>query len=318
MRPHSGRSYFFGMDIAGLGGNVADIRPIAEYKRFIPMKGIHPRKEGLQTFGYRLQGSFITGWGGKTAPPFERFFQGGDTDLRGFDIRAAGPVALISDKQTVPLTNPDGSTVLADPNNPNAGAWPVTVPITRLVYPGGDTSLVSNLEYRIPIVGPVTFAFFTDTGMNMAVRQSQLRLSDQQVSALDSTPFGCPTQPIVTFSPSTGETITCPDSESLKFSQNLTPAAHTNYVVRMSTGVELQVILPVVNAPFRIYYAYNPLRVDTTAPAPSRITCDMFPTGCTTGTAGNNTYLNAIATYNPSYKILEPRKTFRFTVATTF
>ena len=28
MRPHKGRSYFIGMDIAGLGGSVADIRPI--------------------------------------------------------------------------------------------------------------------------------------------------------------------------------------------------------------------------------------------------------------------------------------------------
>ncbi len=28
--------------------------------------------------------------------------------------------------------------------------------------------------------------------------------------------------------------------------------------VRTSTGLELQVIMPVVNAPFRIYYAYNP------------------------------------------------------------
>ena len=48
------------------------------------------------------------------------------------------------------------------------------------MYPGGDTSIVSNLEYRIPIVGPVTLALFVDSGMNMAVRQSQLRLSDSR------------------------------------------------------------------------------------------------------------------------------------------
>ena len=30
---------------------------------------------------------------------------------------------------------------------------------------------------------------------------------------------------------------------------------------RASTGLELQVLLPVVNAPFRVYFAYNPLRV---------------------------------------------------------
>jgi outer membrane protein insertion porin family len=314
MRPHKGRSYFIGMDIAGLGGSVADIRPVAEMKQFIPMKGLHPNKEGLQTLGFRLQGSFITGFAGKTAPPFERFFQGGDTDLRGFDMRAAGPVAYISDKTTVSLTNPDGSIVYADPNNPKAGAWPVTIPINRLVYPGGDMAWVGNVEYRIPIVGPVTIALFADTGMDMAVRQSQLRLSDVQVSALDNQPFGCPNTPVVTMSPNGSETVTCTGTQYLAFNQNLTPIAHTNYAVRMSTGAELQVILPVVNAPFRIYYAYNPLRVDTTSTSPDRITQNMFPANG----AGYYTYLNSIATYNPGYKLLEPRKTFRFTVATTF
>ncbi len=306
MRPHSGRSYFIGMDIAGIGGNVADIRPISEFKQFIPMKGIHPRKDGLQTLGIRLQGSFITGYGGKTAPPFERYFQGGDTDLRGFDIRAASPIALISDKVAVTLTNPDGNPVPKDPNNARAGSATVTVPISRLVYPGGDTSLVSNVEYRIPIVGPVTFALFADTGMNMAVRQSQLRLSNQQVDQLQATPFGC-----TGYDPSFQ---TCLGTQFLKFDKDLKPVPHTNYIVRMSTGAELQVILPVVNAPFRVFYAYNPLRVDTPAPAPDRLTRDMFPAGA----AGEFTYLNTIATYNPSYRIREPRKTFRFTVATTF
>ena len=70
----------------------------------------------------------------------------------------------------------------------------IEVPIQRLVYPGGDTSIVGNVEYRIPIAGPVTLALFVDTGMNMAVRQSQLRLSDQLVNQLNNTPFGCPTR----------------------------------------------------------------------------------------------------------------------------
>jgi outer membrane protein insertion porin family len=262
----------------------------------------------MQTLGYRLQASFITGYAGKTAPPFERFFQGGDTDLRGFDIRSASPTALIADQVKVTLTNPDGSVVPGDQNNPRVGPYTITVPITRLVYPGGDTSLVGNLEYRIPIVGPVTIAIFDDMGMNMAVRQSQLRLSDQQFDQLDVTPFGCPTavaQP--------NGTVTCQGTQSLQFSQNIVPLAHTNYVLRMSTGLELQVILPVVNAPFRLYYAYNPLRVDTDAPQPT-LTRDMFPAGG----AGEYTYLNTIATYAPSYLIREPRKTLRFTVATTF
>ena len=56
--------------------------------------------------------------------------------------------------------------------------WAVTVPIQSIVFPGGDTSFVSNLEYRIPLVGPVNLAPFVDTGMNFAARSSQLRISD--------------------------------------------------------------------------------------------------------------------------------------------
>ena len=31
--------------------------------------------------------------------------------------------------------------------------------------------------------------------------------------------------------------------------------------IRTSTGLELQVMMPVVNAPFRLYWAYNPTLV---------------------------------------------------------
>jgi outer membrane protein insertion porin family len=313
MRPHRGHSYFAGIDIAGIGGNVADIRPIGEFKKFIPMKGLHPNKLGMQTLGIRLQGSFITGYGGKTAPPFERFFQGGDTDLRGFDVRSVSPTALISDKTTVALINPDGSTVPLDPNNSRLGPYTVTVPIQRLVFPGGDTSLIANVEYRIPIAGPVTFALFADSGMNMALRQSQLRLSDQLTSQLDTTPFGCSGN-VVTVVNGQNIIANCSGTQHQQFSQDITPLAHTNYVLRMSTGAELQIILPVVNAPFRLYYAYNPFRVDTEAPQAGLLTRSMFPAG----EAGTTTYLNTLATFNPSYRIREPRKTFRFTVATTF
>jgi outer membrane protein insertion porin family len=82
----------------------------------------------------------------------------------------------------------------------------------------------------------------------------------------------------------------------------------------MSTGLELQMFLPVVNAPFRIYWAYNPLRLDGPANPPIPITRSMFPAGA----AGDYTYKLAVNTYAPSFLLREPRKTFRFTVATTF
>jgi len=45
----------------------------------------------------------------------------------------------------------------------------------------------------------------------------------------------------------------------------------------MSTGIELQMFLPVVNAPFRIYWAYNPLRARRAGQSTDSITRAMFP-----------------------------------------
>jgi hypothetical protein len=47
---------------------------------------------------------------------------------------------------------------------------------------------------------------------------------------------------------------------------------------------------------------------------PSQITRGMFPAGG----AGDFSFQQALATYGTDYKLLEPRKTFRFTVSTTF
>lgn len=300
MRPHKGHSFYVASDISGLGGNVQMIRPIVEYKRFIPVN------KDRNTFGYRVQGSFLTGYAGKVAPPFERFYLGGDNDLRGFDIRTVSPVAFLADKVNFPLLNPDGTAVPIDPNNPRRGNITVPVPIYQVVFPGGDTSIVGNAEYRIPIVGPVTLAAFVDAGANFALRQSQLALATQQWQTLNSTPFGC-----LGIDPST---FTCTGTQTLQFNREIKPIDKTNYIPRMSTGLELQVILPVVNAPFRIYYAYNPLRMDTTAAPPVNLSRDLFPAGA----AGDYSFNQARALYGASYRLHEPAKTFRFTVSTTF
>src|SRR5256885_11018737 len=57
-RPHSGCSMFLGGEIAGLGGTVRSLRPIMEWKQFI-----HVNK-GRNALGYRIQSSFLTGFGG--------------------------------------------------------------------------------------------------------------------------------------------------------------------------------------------------------------------------------------------------------------
>jgi outer membrane protein insertion porin family len=298
-RPHRGRSFFAGGEVAGLAGNVRYIRPVVEFKYFRPMN------KDRNTLGVRLQGSFLSGFAGRVAPPFQRFYIGGDTDLRGFDIRAVSPVAFLVDKIDFPLLNPDGTSVPKDPTNLRRGSWTVPIPVQHLVFPGGDTTVISNVEYRIPIAGPVTLAAFTDFGMNFIARPSQLKVNSSQLADLNTNPFGCPVL---------DGAFNCVGNVALTFEPNLKVVSNTNFVPRMSTGLELQILMPVVNAPFRIYYAYNPFRMNTSTLAPVPFTRDMFPVGG----AGDYSYQQALQAFGPTYRLKDPRTTFRFTVSTTF
>jgi len=319
--PKSGSSMTLGAEIAGLGGTVRSVRPIIQYKRFIPVQ-----KRGStarNTIGFNVQGSFLTGYAGDVAAPFQRFYMGGENDLRGFDIRSVSPVAFLPNKAAIVLRNPDGSIIPKDPSNPLLGAYTVPIPSEQIVFPGGDTSLVTNLEYRITIAGPVAIAPFMDTGLDGILRKSQLKITPEQVNVLNATNFGCP-YPDAAFNCDPRYQLTPGSSPGFPaFSGELQVANNTNWVPRMSTGLELQVFLPIVNAPFRIYWAYNPLRLDTEASPPLRVTRDMFPcpggnVPCIYKGAGDATFRNAVNTFSPNFQLREPRKTFRFSVATTF
>jgi len=306
--PHHGKSLFIGGEFAGLGGTVHTIRPIIQYKQFFP---VQKRRNAI---GYNVQGSFITGYNGVVAPPFERAYLGGENDLRGFDIRTVSPIAYLPSVQNVPLRNRDGSFVPANPNFPAltnssgacvANCWNIPIPFEQLVTPGGDLALNGNLEYRYTIAGPVALAPFVDMGTDAIVRTSQLQINQTQLNTLNNTLFGCPTLTAA---------YACSGGNTIPFSPYLRPVPGTNWVPRMSTGLELQVMLPIINAPFRIYYAYNALRLDGNAVAPITITRSMFPGNG----AGTYTYQVTRDTLGASYRLLEPRKTFRFSVATTF
>ncbi len=150
------------------------------------------------------------------------------------------------------LTNPDGTTVPRDPTQPSLGNVQIPLPIYRLVSVGGDTQLTANMEYRITTsITQVTFAFFTDFGVTGDLQPGQLRQSVAGAAALSSPSYGCPTF----------LNGACYGGQKVNFPVVLGTVPHTNFVPRMSNGAELQVILPIVNAPFRLYYAYNPLRL---------------------------------------------------------
>jgi outer membrane protein insertion porin family len=308
--PHSGRDFNISVQVAGAGGNVKYISPVASFRQFYPMKGIRINREGRNVLGVRMQWAQVVGFGGEVAPPTNRIYGGGESDIRGFDIRAASPYTFVPVKVQFNLTNPDGTTVPRDPTNPSLGNIQIPLPIYRLVAIGGDAQFTSNVEYRIPIVNQVTFALFTDFGLTGNLFQGQLRQSVAGASVLASPLYGCPT--FVNGACYGGKEI--PGFSPLQ----LNNVPFTNFVPRMSSGAELQVILPIVNAPFRLYYAYNPLRLYRDVPQQLAVDNATFRTMFPDSDAGRFSYQQALQLYGPSYQLREPRKTFRLTVSTTF
>jgi outer membrane protein insertion porin family len=206
--PTRGTSVSLSVGIAGgvLGGDFNLIRPTVEYRHFLPDKWISNRRN---TIGIRLVGQYVKTFKNSTVPFFDRFFIGGETTIRGFDIRSISPLAVTATRALDTQGNP-----IIDLNSGLAR-------IDRSINPiGGDITGLLNAEYRIPIAGPLTVAAFFDIGMTSVTDQSVLGV----------------------FGNTTTNTL-------IKAS---------NYVPRSSTGVEISFMLPMVNAPFRLIFAYNP------------------------------------------------------------
>jgi outer membrane protein insertion porin family len=321
LRPHSGKEYTAVFQVAGIGGNLRYISPLVAYKRFMPMHYLIPTAGGRNVLGMRAQLGYVQGFGGDVAPPNNRFYSGGEGELRGFDIRGATPYGYVPNRVSVQLTNPDGSCVPRDPTNPEDNQCiQVPLPVYGIASIGGDSNLTANAEYRIPIAGPVTFSFFDDFGIDTALNKGQLKQSPEGFASLTAPLYGCPVF-------NNGACQGGIPGSQVGFQQNIRPISGTNFVPRMSTGAEISVIMPVINAPFRLYYAYNPLRLyespycntvnlggNKGSCSAQLITRDLFPPGG----AGDYTYSEALQAYGSRYQFREPRKTFRLTVSTTF
>jgi outer membrane protein insertion porin family len=308
--PHSGRDFNLSVQIAGAGGNVKYISPVASYRQYYPMKGLTIDQEGHNVLGMRLQLAHISGFGGEVAPPTNRIYGGGESDVRGFDIRASSPYTFVPIKVEYNLTNPDGTTVPRDPTNPNLGNIEVPLPVYRLASVGGDTQLTANIQYMIPLVSTLSFNFFTDFGLTGDLQKGQLLQSAAGTSVLASALYGCPT--FVNGACFGGQPV------AALAARRLSTVPGTNFVPRMSSGAELQVILPIVNAPFRLYYAYNPLRLFKNLPQQLAVDDATFRTMFPSSGAGDYSYQQALQLYGASYELREPRKTLRLTVSTTF
>ena len=321
LRPRTGKEYTAVFQVAGLGGNVRYISPLVAYESFRSMHYLLPSANGRNVLGLRAQLGYVQGFGGDVAPPNNRFYSGGEAELRGFDIRGATPYGYVPNRVNVQLTNPDGSCVPRDPNNPQLNQCiQVPLPVYGIASIGGDSNLTANAEYRIPIAGPVTFSFFDDFGIDTALNKGQLKQSPEGFATLTAPLYGCPVY-------NNGSCQGGIPGSQVGFIQNIRPIEGTNFVPRMSLGAEISVIMPVINAPFRLYYAYNPLRLyerptcndvliggSKGSCSAELITRDLFPPGG----AGDYTYQEVLGAYGAKYQLREPRKTFRLTVSTTF
>lgn len=293
MNPTTGKSLFYSFKVEGIGGNVKATTHVVEAKYFRPT--YHKRN----VLAFHFVGAFATGYGGRVVPPFERLFLGGEQDLRGFDIRTVTPIAFIPIATTTSFTYLD-PTRLDIAGNPTTRATPAIPVLTfEPSFPGGDTSGVFNGEYRIPIVGPVSTSLFFDAGAVGILRKDQLQLNTSGLSSITSL---------------------FPNFTS----NSLLIQPGTNFKPRASAGIEFVVQLPIINAPFRLYWAYNFDRVEQQIAAPitnfqsidyqslrqsvgpslwdSQVLPQLF-----------NSQVNT-----QRINFFEPKSTFRFTVSRTF
>jgi outer membrane protein insertion porin family len=297
----TGRSYFYSIAFTGgpLGGNVKTITNTGEFKYF------HPVNHRRNAIGVRFLTAWTTGYGGEQVPPYSRFYMGGENDIRGFDIRGISPVTYIPSVFQQEVTFLDNRH-LSGGGFPTQGAFTVPLVAYTITFPGADLQSVGNFEYRIPIAGPVGMTLFSDLGTDGILNKNGLKLNAAGVENINQQ------FPLV------------------HQTDQLQIASGTNFKLRDSTGVEFNVNIPIVQAPFRIYWAYNPLRIHQTLVAPFDqinlqnlagtcqalgLTNPLHPSQCDPSVL---LQVQPVLQNPGALHYFEPRSTFRFTVGKTF
>lgn len=195
-----GRQLAISLGLAGLGGDVRTYQPSISYSQFIPVR--NKKTKNPEILAFRLQAGTIGTWavtskvrnansiafiGG--VPAYSRYFLGSENDIRGYDSRSIGPVSpfdtYVTSRNVILATNPSGTP------NTNTGLDPRTrdelISLGQLTgagganpalfsrnyrFIGGDTQLLGNVEYRMPLFGPATMALFADVGSVFDLRKS--------------------------------------------------------------------------------------------------------------------------------------------------
>jgi outer membrane protein insertion porin family len=210
--PTKGRELSFAVALAGLGGDVRTYQPTLSYTQFFPMR--RKKSQHPEVFGFRIitgtVGSFATTSKVRDAqslafvdgvPIFERFFLGDEFTIRGYNVRSISPIApvdtFITSRNVVFASNFSGTPqvvtgipasaaqigVFTGSSGNNVAGLP-----RSFTSVGGDTQILGNFEYRIPIISDaVSLAAFADIGTAFNLRSK----NDQSFSSefLTDQPF---------------------------------------------------------------------------------------------------------------------------------
>jgi outer membrane protein insertion porin family len=211
---NSGSQLAVSFAFAGLAGDVRTYQPNITYSRFMPVR--RRRSKNPEVFAFRIQGgtigSFATTEKIRSAnsiafvggvPVYERYFLGSENDIRGYNSRSIGPIApfdtyitarnvsvssTIAGDSTPPLVMSDRTRneiaqlgLLTGPDGPNAALLS-----RNFRFIGGDTQLLGNFEYRLPIFGPATLAVFADIGSVFNLRSTGTQRINSEFLADDT------------------------------------------------------------------------------------------------------------------------------------
>lgn len=321
-----GMQLSFSTAVSGLGGDVRTYQPNLSYTQFFPIRRKNSRN--AEVFGFRITagtiGTFATTEKIRNAnslsfvngvPIYERYFLGSEYDIRGYQTRSIGPIApvntYVTSRNVTVATNLQGTPVQVSGLSANTlaalsqlgtftgsgGANPAQIS-RSFNFIGGDTQILGNFEYRIPIFGPASLALFADVGSVFNLRKGETQrinsnfLKDDQVVGFPNDLTSIFLRNNLLIQPAspflqTGLFLLNNRFVSRRQYQGFICAncqlpggletvylrgeAQTNTEIevsnsqfnkfgdfRSSLGVELRVQVPVVNVPFRLIYYLNP------------------------------------------------------------
>ena len=209
-----GSSLSVSLGFAGLGGDVRTYQPNITYSNFIPIR--KKKSKNPDVLAFRITAGTIGSWsltdkianansisfvGG--VPAYERYYLGSENDIRGYNSRSIGPVApfdtYVTSRAVVVATNASGTALVNHGLNTRdsndiatigqvtgaAGANPALFS-KNYRFIGGDTEILGNLEYRIPLFGPATMAVFADVGSVFNLRKSGTQTINSEFLADDT------------------------------------------------------------------------------------------------------------------------------------